>query len=47
MMIGTKARRYVCEVIVNKMPLKHVSEFKNLEFVLDELGTDGVECSEK
>ena len=31
-----------CEVCVDGMRLKHVSEFKYLECVLDESGTDGV-----
>ena len=33
-----------CEVCVDGIRLKDVSEFKNLGFVLDESGTDEVEC---
>ena len=34
-----------CEVHVDGIRLEHVSEFKYLECVLDESGTDGAECS--
>ena len=37
----------VCEVHVDGIHLEHVLEFKYLGCVLDELGTDGVECSRK
>ena len=36
-----------CEVFVDGIRSEHVSEFKYLECVLDELATDGVECSRK
>ena len=36
-----------CEVHIDGIRLGHVSEFKYLGFVLDELGTDGAECSRK
>ena len=36
-----------CEVHVDRICLGHVSEFKYLEYVLDESGTDGAECSRK
>ena len=36
-----------CEVQVDGVRLKHVSEFKYLGCVLDESGTDGAECSRK
>ena len=35
------------EICVDGIRLKHVSEFKYLECVLDELGTDESECSRK
>ena len=34
-----------CEIHVDGARLEHVSEFKYLECVLDESGTDGAECS--
>ena len=34
-----------CEVHVNGIHLEHALEFKYLEYVLDESGTDGAECS--
>ena len=34
-----------CKVCVDGIRLKHVSEFKYLRWVLDESGTDEVECS--
>ena len=34
-----------CEVHINGIRLEHVSEFKYLECVLEESGTDGAECS--
>ena len=34
-----------CKVCVDGIRLEHVSEFKYLGCVLDESGTDGVECS--
>ena len=34
-----------CEIFVDGVHLKHVSEFKYLGFVLDEAGTDKAECS--
>ena len=33
------------EVHVNGIRLEHVLEFKYLGYVLDESGTDGVECN--
>ena len=36
-----------CEVCVDGIHLEHVLEFKYLGFVLDESGTDEVECSRK
>ena len=36
-----------CEVQVDGIRLEHVSGFKNLGYVLDESGTDEVECSRK
>ena len=36
-----------CEVCVDGMRLKHVSEFKYLRCVLDESGADEAECSRK
>ena len=36
-----------CEVHVDGICLKHVSEFKYLQCLLDESGTDGGECSRK
>ena len=36
-----------CEVYIDGAHLEHVSEFKYLGCVLDEAGTDGVECSRK
>ena len=36
-----------CEVCVNGIHLEHVWEFKYLECVLDESGTDEAECSRK
>ena len=36
-----------CEVCVDKVCLKHVSEFKYFECVLDESGTDEAEFSRK
>ena len=36
-----------CEVCVNGINLKHVSEFKYLGCVLDESGTDETECRRK
>ena len=36
-----------CEIHVDGIRLEHVSEFKNLRYVLDESGTDGAECSRK
>ena len=36
-----------CEVRVDGICLYHVSEFKYLRCVLDELGTDGTEYSRK
>ena len=36
-----------CEVYVDGICLKHVSELKYLECILDESGTDGAECSGK
>ena len=36
-----------CEVHVDGIRLEHVSEFKYLGCVLDEAGTDGVECIRK
>ena len=36
-----------CEVHVDGIRLKHISEFRYLGCVLDELGTDGAECSKK
>ena len=36
-----------CEVYVDGIRLEHVSEFKYFGCVLDELGTDGAECSRK
>ena len=35
------------EVYINKIHLTHVSEFKYLACLLDELGVDGVECRRK
>ena len=34
-----------CEVCVNGIRLEHISEFKYLSCVLDQLGTDEAECS--
>ena len=39
---GKEGLKY--EVLVNRMRLEHVSEFKYLECVVDELGIDVVEC---
>ena len=36
-----------CEVCVDEIRLEHVSEFKYLGCILDESGTDEVECSRK
>ena len=36
-----------CEVHVDGIRLKHVSEFKYLGCVLDESSTDGAECNSK
>ena len=36
-----------CEVHVDVIRLKHVSELKYLECVLDESGINGAECSKK
>ena len=36
-----------CEIHVDGILLEHVSEFKYLECVLEESGTDGTECSRK
>ena len=36
-----------CEVHVDGIHLEHVSEFKYLGCVLDESGTDGLECNRK
>ena len=36
-----------CEVYIDGIRLQHVSEFKYLGCVLDESGTDGLECSRK
>ena len=36
-----------CQVYVDGVHLKHVSEFNYLGCVLDEAGTDGAECSRK
>ena len=36
-----------CDVHVDGIRLEHVSEFKYLECVLEESGTDLVECSRK
>ena len=36
-----------CEVSVVGISLEHVSEFKYMECVLDESGTDEAECSRK
>ena len=36
-----------CEVHVGWVRLEHVSEFKDLGYVLDKLGIDGAECSRK
>ena len=36
-----------CEVHIDGIRLEHVSEFKYMECVLDESGTNGVECSRK
>ena len=36
-----------CEVHINGIHLEHVSEFKYLICVLDELGTDGAVCGRK
>ena len=36
-----------CEVCVDGMRLEHVSGFKYLGYVLDELGTDETECRRK
>ena len=36
-----------CEVHVDGIRLKHVSEFKYLGLVLEEAGTDGAECGNK
>ena len=36
-----------CDVLVDRMRLKHVSEFKYLGCVLDELGRDEAECLRK
>ena len=36
-----------CEVHIDGIRLEHVSEFRYLGCVLDELGTDGAECSRK
>ena len=36
-----------CEVDVDGIRLEHISEFKYSGCVLDELGTDGAECSRK
>ena len=36
-----------CGVLVDGMRLQHISEFKYFRLVLDESGTDGVECSMK
>ena len=36
-----------CEVHEDGIRLEHVSKFKYLGYVLDESGTDGVECNRK
>ena len=36
-----------CDIYVKGIRLEHVSEFKYLGFVLDELGTNVAECSRK
>ena len=36
-----------CEAHIDGIRLEHVSEFKYLGWVLDELGTDVAECSRK
>ena len=35
------------EIHVDGIHLEHVSEFKYFEYILDETGTDGTECSRK
>ena len=36
-----------CKVCINSIRLKHISEFKYLEYVLDLSGTDDAECCRK
>ena len=46
MMLGVE-EGVECEVCVDGIRLEHVLEFKYLECVLDESGTDEAECSRK
>ena len=39
--------RLECDAYIDGVRLEHVSDFKYLEWVLDEAGTDGTECSRK
>ena len=34
----------ICEITVDGRQIEHVSEFKHVGFVLNELSTDGAEC---
>ena len=36
-----------CEIHLDKIHLEHVSEFKYLGYIFNELGTDRAECSRK
>ena len=47
MMVRNGEEGLECEVHLDGVRLVHVSEFKYLECVLDEVGTYGAECSKK
>ena len=46
-MVLNREEGFECEVYVDGIHLQHVSKFKYLGCALDELSTDGAECSRK
>ena len=46
-MVLNREEGFECEVRVDGIRLKHVSEFKYLGCVLDESSREGAECSRK
>ena len=47
MMVLNGEEGFEYEVHLDGIHLEHISEFKYLEYVLDESSTDGAECSRK